>query len=171
MLRNLFRVFLRRACNFVVKFLGTGNTLRLHSLSVLLCVLALVPACSSPNVPAPDPAALLQQIPAGDPAKYPNLRQKKHWSNPYLVIRTDGVGLVTSVAAQEEKILQPEELLNVLAQLPPSAWPYGRVVAILGETKPSSSEPDKIAIRRIRGIVAGELQSAHVAIEWEPAGS
>jgi len=67
--------------------------------------------------------------------------------------------------------LRPEELLNALAQLPPSAWPYGRVVAILGEVKPSSPEADKIAIRRIRGIVAGELQGAHVAIEWEPAGS
>jgi hypothetical protein len=145
--------------------------LRLPSLALLLYVLAVVPACSSPKVPAPDPATLLQQIPVGDPAKYPNLRQKKHWSNPYLVIRTDGVGLVTSVAANEETILRPEELLDALAQLPPSAWPYGRVVAILGEVKPSSPEADKIAIRRIRGIVAGELQGAHVAIEWEPAGS
>ena len=129
-------------------------------------------ACSSPKVQAPDPAARLQQIRAGDPASYPNLRQKKHWSNPYLVIRADGVGLVTNVAANEEKILQPEEVLTALAQLPPSAWPYGRVVAILGEAKSSSPESEKIAIRRIRGIVAGELQSAHVAIEWEPvAGS
>jgi hypothetical protein len=55
-----------------------------------------------------------------------------------------------------------------LAQLPPSAWPYGRVVAILVDTRPTSSEQDKIAIRRNRGIVAGELQGAHVAIEWEP---
>ena len=129
-------------------------------------------ACSSPKAQAPNPATLLQQIPAGNSAKYPNLRQKKHWSNPYLVIRTDGVGLVSNVAAHEEKILRPEELLNALAELPPSAWPYGRVVAILGEPKSSSPEQDKIAIRRIRGIVAGELQGAHVAIQWEPgAGS
>jgi hypothetical protein len=162
-------MLLCRGWTCVVKFLETGNKLRPHSLIFLLGLLALIPACSSPKVEAPDPATLLQNIPGGDPAKYPNLRQKKHWSNPYLIIRADGVGLVTNVAANEEKILQPEELLNSLAKLPPSAWPYGRVVAILGETNSSSPEPDKIAIRRIRGIVAGELQGAHVAIEWEPA--
>ena len=130
-------------------------------------------ACSSkPAQPVPDAAQLLQSIPVSDPAKYPKLRQTKHWGNPYLVIRPDSVGLVSNVAANEERILKPEEVLAVLAQLPPSAWPYGRVVAILGDAKATTPEPDKIAIRRNRGIVAGELQGAHVAIEWEPgAGS
>ena len=59
-------------------------------------------------------------------------------------------------------------MLNALAQLPASAWPYGRAVAILVDEKATSSEPDKIALRRNRGIVAGDLQSAHVAIRWIP---
>jgi hypothetical protein len=127
-------------------------------------------ACSRNAPPPPDAATLLQDVPAGDPAKYPHLRQVRNWSNPYLVIRPDGIGLVTSVAAHEERILKPGEVLDVLAQLPQSAWPYGRVVAILVDTRPTSSEQDKIAIRRNRGIVAGELQGAHVAIEWQPDG-
>jgi hypothetical protein len=156
--------------------LGTKTKLRPRSLACFVWVLAAcfaLTSCSSrPAQPAADAAQLLQSIPAGDPAKYPKLRQTKHWRNPYLVIRTDGVGLVTSVAANEERILKPDEVLAALAQLPPSAWPYGRVVAIFGEAKAASPEPDKIAIRRIRGIVAGELQGAHVAIEWESsAGS
>jgi hypothetical protein len=36
------------------------------------------------------------------------------------------------------------------------------------EEKPAASEPDKIALRRNRGIVAGDLQGAHVAIHWIP---
>jgi hypothetical protein len=52
--------------------------------------------------------------------------------------------------------------------LPASAWPYGRAVAILVNEKTSSSEQDKIALRRTRGIVEGDLKSAHVAINWIP---
>jgi hypothetical protein len=149
----------------------TGKKLRAQHFANILCALAIslsLTACSRDAQPAPDAAILLQNVPAGDPEKYPHLRQVKNWSNPYLVIRPDGIGLVTSIAAHEEQILKPAEVLDVLAQLPQSAWSYGRVVAILVDTKPTSSEQDKIAIRRNRGIVAGELQGAHVAIEWVP---
>lgn len=124
-------------------------------------------ACSRQTAPPPpDAATQLRALPAADPAKYPAPQESKHWSNPYLVIRPDSVGLLTSVAANEEQILKPEEVLNALARLPPSAWPYGRAVAILLEEKPTASDADKIALRRSRGIVAGDLQGAAVAINW-----
>jgi len=82
------------------------------------------------------------------------------------VIRPDAVGLLTGIAANEEQILKPEAVLNALARLPASAWPYGRAVAILVEEKPTASEADKVALRRSRGIVAGDLESANVAIHW-----
>jgi hypothetical protein len=124
-------------------------------------------ACSRQDEPAlPDAATLLQAIPAADSTKYPSLQETKHWSNPYLVIRPDAVGLLSRVAASEERILKPEEVLNALARLPSSAWPYGRAVAILVNEKPASSEQDKIALRRNRGIVEGDLQGARVAINW-----
>jgi hypothetical protein len=126
-------------------------------------------ACSTRDAPPPpDAATLLQAIATADQAKYPSTKEHAHWSNPYLVIRPDGVGLLTSVAANEQQILKPEEVLSALARLPLSAWPYGRAVAILVEEKPSASEPDKIALRRNRGIVAGDLEGAHVAINWIP---
>jgi hypothetical protein len=132
-------------------------------------MMSFVLACSRQNAPAPpDAATLLQAIAAADPAKYPSLQEKKHWSNPYVVIRPDGVGLLTDVTANEEQILKPEEVLNALARLPASAWPYGRAVAILVDEKPTSSEQDKIALRRSRGIVAGDLESAQVAMQWIP---
>jgi hypothetical protein len=126
-------------------------------------------ACSRQNaLPPPDAASLLQAIAAADPAKYPPLQGNKHWSNPYLVIRPDTVGLLSSATASEEQILKPSEVLNALALLPASAWPYGRSVAILVEEKPTASEADKIALRRNRGIVAGDLEGAQVAISWIP---
>jgi hypothetical protein len=96
---------------------------------------------------APDAVSQLQAVAPADPAKFPVLQESKHWSNPYLVVRPAAVGLLTDVAA----------------------WPYGRAVAILVDAKATSSEQDKIALRRNRGIVAGELQSAHVAISWIPS--
>lgn len=74
--------------------------------------------------------------------------------------------MLTGVAANEEQILKPAEVLNALARLPASAWPYGRAVAILVEEKPAISEPDKIALRRNRGIVEGDMEGARVAIVW-----
>jgi hypothetical protein len=126
-------------------------------------------ACSRQNAPPPPNAAtLLETIAAADPAKYPSPQASSRWSNPYLVIRPDAVGLVTGVTANEEQILQPGEVLSALARLPASAWPYGRAVAILVEEKPTASESEKVAIRRSRGIVEGDLESAHVAIHWIP---
>jgi hypothetical protein len=126
-------------------------------------------ACSrqSATLP-PDAATLLRSIAAADPAKYPSLQEARHWSNPYLVIRPDGVGLLTSVTANEEQILKPDEVLNALARFPAPAWPYGRVVAILVDERPASSEQDRITLRRNRGIVEGDLEGAHVAIRWIP---
>jgi hypothetical protein len=142
-----------------------------RSVSVFVVVLAAsFAACTGPNAaPAPDSAALLQSIPVADPEKYPSPQTTKHWSNPYLVIRSDRVELLTQVAANEEQIIKPEEALKVLAALPVAAWPYGRVVAILVEKKAKAPEADMIALRRNRGIVEGDLESAHVAIQWIPS--
>jgi hypothetical protein len=126
--------------------------------------------CSAKNAPPPVNAATrLSMIAAADPAKYPSLQSGAHWSNPYIVIRAGRVGLLTNVAANEEQLLKPEEVLNALAQLPAAAWPYGRAVAVLVEEKPTSSEQEKIAMRRNRGIVEGDLEEAHVAIRWIPS--
>ncbi len=163
-----------RSCGGAVSFSATRRWPASGFVSVLVFDLMMsvaLSACSRQNAPPPpDAATLLQGIPAADPAKYPSLspslRETKHWSNPYLVVRADAVGLLTSVTAHEEQILKPEEVLNALARLPASAWPYGRAVAILVDEKPTASEGDKIAIRRNRGIVAGDLLGAQVAINW-----
>ena len=155
-----------RSCGGAVSFSTAWRRLgRAGLVSVLMMSFGL--ACSRQDAPPPpDAATLLQAVAAADPAKYPSLQETRHWSNPYLVIRPEAVGLLTSITANEEQILKPEEVLNALARLPASAWPYGRAVAILVEEKPAASEADKIAIRRNRGIVAGDLESAQVAIDW-----
>jgi hypothetical protein len=114
--------------------------------------------------PPPNPSVLLQSIVQADPQKYPPAA--KQWSNPYLVIRADRIGLLSNAAPNEEQVLKPEEVLNALAQLPASAWPYGRAVAVLVDEKSASSEQGRVTLRRNRGIVEGDLDGAQVAIRW-----
>lgn len=160
----------RHACGGAVSLLGTRRSMREICFSFLPTLIVAMSfslaACARHDVPAaPDASALLQNIGAPDPQKYPT-QENKHWGNPYLVIRTDAIGLLSSAAANEEQMLKPQGVLLALAHLPASAWPYGRVVAILVQEKPTASEQEKIALRRSRGIVAGDLEGAHVAIHW-----
>jgi hypothetical protein len=135
--------------------------------AIVLVGISLV-ACSSPQDTAkpPAPEAVLQTIPAADPAQVERIHDMKKWRNPYLIVRTDGVALLDA-ADNAEIRLKPEELLPALAALPASNWPYGRVVAAT-ENGAKASERDGIAIRRNRGIVGGMLEGAHVAVKWVP---
>jgi hypothetical protein len=153
---------------------GALSRFRSHSspaaaFEIFVCGFILCACSRQTAAPPPDAAAQLEAIGVADPAKYPSLQENKHWSNPYLVIRVDRVGLLSDIAANEEQILKPEAVVNALAQLPASAWPYGRAVAILVDEKHANSEQDKIALRRNRGIVEGELEEAKVAIRWIPS--
>jgi hypothetical protein len=96
------------------------------------------------------------------------VRDMKNWKNPYLIVRVDGVGLLDP-ANNEQRILTPDQLLAALGELPSSAWPYGRVVAVAESAPAGSSEADKAQLRRNRALVAGTLENLHVVINWVPA--
>jgi len=122
---------------------------------------------------APDPAAQeaaaaahIASIPAANPAKFHDIHGSKSWKNPYLIVKPDGVALL-DVANNEEHILNPDELTQKLAQLPETAWPYGRTVAVTEAVV--TSEHDKAEIRKNKAIVAGTLEGMHVTINWIPA--
>ena len=142
----------------------TSLQLKWNLVCALLCL--GVCACSPQASSAPAPEAILQAIPDANTAQYEHVKDTKNWRNPYLIVRADGVALFDS-ADSAEIILKPDELLGALAKLPPSNWPYGRVVAATETSR--SSEQDGVAIRRNKGIVGGLLEGAHVAIRWVPA--
>ena len=139
--------------------------------SAVLFSASLFTSCSgtakAPVVSGISPAARIQQIPSADSQKYADMRDMKGWRNPYLIIRTDGVG-VLDVANNEQQVIDPNKLPEILANLPPSAWPYGRVVAVQ-ENIVIGSEEDRAHIRKNRALVAGTLADLHVLINWVPA--
>ncbi|MGA7754707.1 MAG: hypothetical protein WCB05_17885 [Candidatus Sulfotelmatobacter sp.] len=141
--------------------------LRARLAMVLVASLRLAACSHESAATTPDPQAILQAIPAADSAKYQHLQNMKNWQNPYLIVRADGVALL-DVADSAEIILKTDELLPALAKLPPSNWPYGRVVAA-AEGGTTVSDQDRVAIRRNKGIVGGLLDGAHIAIRWVPS--
>jgi len=142
-------------------------------LSIVAVSLALIASCAKPprapeeTASAVSPEARIQQIPPADPQKYAGMRDMKAWRNPYLIIGPEGVGLLDP-ANNEQRLLKPDELLAALASLPATAWPYGRVVVVT-ENPLTSSEEQRVAIRRNKGIVAGTLESMHILINWVPS--
>ncbi|HEY1658011.1 MAG TPA: hypothetical protein VGG14_06675 [Candidatus Sulfotelmatobacter sp.] len=152
-----------------MKFPMPSGSARNNLFILFLLAILVSTACSKQkSQPAPNAATLLESLAPVDPAKLPSLDAKSHWSNPYLVIRPQTIGLLTDATANEEHLLKPEEVLGALAQLPKTAWPYGRAVAVLVDNKPATSDQDKVSLRRNRGIVAGELESAQITIDWVP---
>lgn len=109
----------------------------------------------------------IESLPAGDPQKFHDVRKMRDWKNPYLIVRADGVALL-DVSDNEEKLLTPDQLLDALGNLPTSAWPYGRVVAV-AESATATSDSDKARLRKNRALVAGSLQNMQILINWVPA--
>ncbi len=139
---------------------------------VAAAVVALV-SCSAPKVPdraalEASAAARILAIPAAAPEKYRGMRDMKGWRNPYLILRADGVALLDP-DNHLERILKPGELTQALGNLPPSAWPYGRVVAVSEGGVRSGAAEDDVKIRTNRALVAGTLESMHVLINWIPS--
>ena len=138
---------------------------RLRLCALAVSVVTLLSCRANSPKPAPQASAYvrLQAIPPADPAKFGSVRDYKSWRNPYLIIRKDGVGLL-DLANNEQHLVNPNELPEALARLSPSAWPYGRIVAVAEDR--ATSPDDDVLIRKNRGIVAGTLESLHILINW-----
>ena len=141
-------------------------------LGLIAAAVVVLASCSAPE--SPDPAALeasaaarILAIPPATPEKYRGMVDMKGWRNPYLIIRADGVALLDP-ENHLERILKPGELTQALGNLPPAAWPYGRVVAVT-ENGLRGSADDSVKIRQNRALVAGTLESMHVLINWIPS--
>jgi hypothetical protein len=142
------------------KMVAGGFVLRLTA--ILLLTLSSV-SCTGP-ANGSRANARLQSIPAASGEIYKKV-DLKSWKNPYVVVRADGVGLLDA-SNNEEHLLKTEELPDALAELPATAWPYGRVVALADDLSPSA---DKNRIRENKARVASLLHSSQLQIQWVPS--
>lgn len=106
------------------------------------------------------------RIPPPDPDKYKSIQDARDWHNPYIAIQGDGIHFLVSGSPVEWRIIQADELLNTLRALPVSAWPYGRVIAVVDGGGPQSGTPE--ASRRNRAKAEEVLKSLGVKINGWP---
>jgi hypothetical protein len=132
-------------------------------LIVLLLLMLVSVSCTGP-ANGSTANTQLESIPAAKPEVYKKV-DLKAWKNPYVIVRSDGVGLL-DVINSEEHILKIDELPDALAKLPASAWPYGRVVALADDRSPAA---DKARIRDNKAAIASMLHSSQVEIQWVPS--
>ncbi|MGO9649250.1 MAG: hypothetical protein ACLPOO_14490 [Terriglobales bacterium] len=147
--------------------------MKYRSLIPLAISLAVLTACSSSKSSSSvgskvNPLLRIEALPPADAQQVSTVRDMKNWKNPYLIVRVDGVGLLDS-ANNEQRILTTDQLLAALADLPTSAWPYGRIVAVTESAATRSSEADKAQLRKNRALVAGTLENLQVVINWVPS--
>lgn len=106
------------------------------------------------------------RIPPPDPSRYKYNIAGRDWPNPSLLVRREDIQLTVKAASIENKIVSLDELASVLTALPPSAWPYGKVVAV-GESGLRGQDNDRL-IAENRAKTESVLNSLGVTIDWRP---
>ncbi len=129
-------------------------------------VLSVSPWHEPPRVAAAD-EKLDASIPKADPKKYKSIHDAKDWANPYLIVRAEGVEVVSKAIAKGRKVIATKELSKTLAALPVSAWPYGKVVAVQEIGIRSGKDDERI--KQNKEAVKAALKGLDVAVEWWPS--
>jgi hypothetical protein len=147
------------------------NIVRIYAQTIItLMLLGVLLGCSepaqTPTAKTPQPTGL-ESIPAPDPSKYPPFSNMGGWKNPYFVVREDGIGFV-DLSNREIHVLKPEEIPAELVSLPPSAWPYGRVVLVTQAVPKNPTNETKADLRKNRALLLGTLQQLDVQVREAP---
>jgi hypothetical protein len=88
------------------------------------------------------------------------------WKNPYLVVGPGSIEVIASGIPAGRRTVAPTALRRTLVDLPVTAWPYGRVVAVQ-ETGPRNLGDDK-PIRDNFYATLAMLKTLRVTIETWP---
>ncbi len=115
----------------------------------------------------------LQLIAPPTKSRYMTVHSYESWENPYITVQPDMLtihvlladantttlgegGMLRPVGARRELVnVSPDKLGEAMSAIPPTAWPYGRVVAVEEAHKtPASQEP---VIRRNMELAVGTL--------------
>jgi len=127
----------------------------------------------------------LARIPLPTKSLYIDIREPSAWANPFLSVEADildlrvnfadanpstagqGTLLRPAGARRQELQIRPADLAEALVALPPTAWRYGRVIAVA--EAPGASPKDRPRIRRNVEAAIQQLNDLGVLVEEWPA--
>jgi hypothetical protein len=150
---------------FVVSVLGMQCPLRLFVFA-FLSMTVLFSSCRHEELNT-QRVRSLADIPAPNSELYTHVQGFADWRNPYLMVLPDGVA-IQCLAGTFKKKVPVIALHQTLLSLPPSAWPYGRVVAVQVGGGPTRSDIGPLIFEQNRVQVEAILQAAGVVIDYWP---
>lgn len=128
--------------------------------------------------------AQLAGIPLPTKSLYVDIHEPGGWANPFLSVEADtldlrvnladanpspvgeGTMLRPAAARRQELQLRPADLAGAIVALPPSAWRYGRVIAVA--EAPGAGPKDRAKIRRNVEIAIQQLNDLGILVEEWP---
>ncbi len=129
--------------------------------------------------------AQLDQIPLPTKSLYVDVHDPSQWINPFLSVGPDVISLRVmtgdenpsgpsqssllrpEAARRQELQLRPSDLDKAIVAIPPSAWHYGRVIAVA--ESPSAAPADRPKIRRNVEATIKELNDLGIVVEEWPS--
>lgn len=109
------------------------------------------------------------RIGPANPQQYRSIRDAKDWKNPYVVIRPDGIEVIASGLRSGRQTVTATDLQRTLLDLPMTAWPYGRVVAVQEIGIRAADRSDDQPIADNLGVTLAILKALQVTIERWPS--
>jgi hypothetical protein len=126
--------------------------------------------------------AQLDAIPLPTKSMYVDVHDPSEWANPFVMVGADSVTLRVlqadantstigqgtmlrpTAARRQELQLRPADLVKAIVAIPPSAWRYGRVIAI---AEAPAAQKDKPKVRRNVEAAIQQLNDLGVVVdEW-----
>jgi hypothetical protein len=143
----------------------------------IVCGVALVLAIGAASALAGRPmqndsvqaGRLNARIGPANPQQYKAIHDAKKWQNPILVIRADGIQVISKGLGAGDRTVAPTDLQRRLIDLPVTAWPYGRVVAMQDIGLHPSDLSDGPAITNNRNVTLAILKTLEVTVERWPS--
>ena len=112
---------------------------------------------------------LKSQIGPANSQRYKFILDAKDWANPYLVIRRDGIEIISKGLPSGRRTVSSTDLRRTLIDLPVTAWPYGRVVAVQDIGLHPADLSDGPAITNNRNVTLALLKTLEVTVEGWPS--
>jgi hypothetical protein len=131
-----------------------------------------------------DERAQLAAIPLPTKSMYVDIHEPSAWANPFISVGSDmislritladanpstvgeGTMLRTAAARRQELQLRPADLAQAVAAVPPSAWRYGRVIAV---AEAPAAPKDRPKVRRNVESAIQQLNDLGIVVEEWPA--
>jgi hypothetical protein len=109
------------------------------------------------------------RIGPSNPERYKSIRDAKDWENPYLVIRREGIEIITKGLSSGKQTVASIDLQRTLIGLPVTAWPYGRVVVMQDIGIRAADRSDEVPIAGNRNVTLAILKTLQVTVERWPS--